>query len=259
MARNGVYLSACMVYRNSASYLREWIEFHRLVGFERFYLYDNGSSDDHRDVLAPYLDQEIVVLHDWPGVRRQHAAIDHCLATYRDESRWIAFIDDDEFVFSQIGRPVPAVLREFEPYSGLGVNLFLFGTGGHVTRPPGLVIESYLYRQANALQFIKSIVDPRRTERCYGAHHFVFREGYAVDGDGEPIEGAMTRRRMPRPLRINHYYTKSEQELREKWAAVRADTGELRPPPDLSKLENLNRRRDERILIYLPALREALA
>src|SRR5919108_3802620 len=53
------YLAACAIYRDEAPYLSEWIEFHRLVGFERFYLYDNLSSDHHREVLAPYVDEGI--------------------------------------------------------------------------------------------------------------------------------------------------------------------------------------------------------
>ena len=39
------YLAICAVYRNEAPYLREWIEFHRLVGVERFFLYNNRSTD----------------------------------------------------------------------------------------------------------------------------------------------------------------------------------------------------------------------
>ena len=53
--RGGAYLAACTIYRDDAAYLAEWIEFHRLMGVERFFLYDNGSTDDHREVLAPYL------------------------------------------------------------------------------------------------------------------------------------------------------------------------------------------------------------
>ena len=41
------YLAVCAIYRNEAPYLREWIEFHRLVGVERFFLYNNESTDDH--------------------------------------------------------------------------------------------------------------------------------------------------------------------------------------------------------------------
>jgi len=39
------YLSICAIFKDEAPYLPEWIEFHRLVGVERFFLYDNGSGD----------------------------------------------------------------------------------------------------------------------------------------------------------------------------------------------------------------------
>ena len=54
------YLSIAAIYRNEAPYLREWIEFHKLVGVERFFLYNNESTDDHRAVLAPYVEAGIV-------------------------------------------------------------------------------------------------------------------------------------------------------------------------------------------------------
>src|SRR5919201_1450975 len=60
------YLSLCALYKDHADYLREWIEFHRLVGVERFFLYDNESSDDHEAVLAPYVERGIVEVHEWP-------------------------------------------------------------------------------------------------------------------------------------------------------------------------------------------------
>jgi hypothetical protein len=70
------YLSASTIYRDAASYLAEWIEFHRLMGVERFFLYDNGSTDGHRDVLAPYESgHPVATVADavrrlpWPGPR----------------------------------------------------------------------------------------------------------------------------------------------------------------------------------------------
>ena len=49
------YLSVCAIYKNEARYLAEWLEFHLLAGVEHFFLYNNNSTDDHREVLAPYL------------------------------------------------------------------------------------------------------------------------------------------------------------------------------------------------------------
>jgi len=40
------YLSICAIRKNEAPYLVEWIEFHQIVGVERFYLYDIGLSTD---------------------------------------------------------------------------------------------------------------------------------------------------------------------------------------------------------------------
>ena len=55
--RAPAYLSLCAVYRDDAPYLLEWIEFHRLVGVERFFLYNNGDRDDQRELLAPYVEE----------------------------------------------------------------------------------------------------------------------------------------------------------------------------------------------------------
>jgi hypothetical protein len=50
------YLSAVLIAKNEASYLVEWLEFHRLVGIEHVYLYDNGSTDQTPELLRPYRD-----------------------------------------------------------------------------------------------------------------------------------------------------------------------------------------------------------
>ena len=99
------------------------MEFHRLVGVERFFLYNNLSADHHREVLAPYMEEGIVTLRDWPvfeaagpdrGLRRLPAG-------HRDDSRWIAFIDLDEFLFSPSGEPLPEVLADYEQWPGVAV------------------------------------------------------------------------------------------------------------------------------------------
>ena len=154
-----VYLSVCAIYRDEAPYIREWIEFHRVVGVERFFLYDNLSKDDHLSVLAPYVESGIVRLHDWPMEgRAQVPAYEHCVREHGAESRWIAFIDLDEFLFSPTGRPLPEILAEYERWPAVGVNWAVFGPSGHERKPPGLVIENYDRRVANTT--IKSIADP---------------------------------------------------------------------------------------------------
>lgn len=51
------YLSICAIFRNEADYLKEWIEFHRLVGVEHFFLYNNFSEDAYLSILGDYIGQ----------------------------------------------------------------------------------------------------------------------------------------------------------------------------------------------------------
>lgn len=255
------YLSVCAIFRDEAPYLREWLEFHKLVGAERFFLYDNGSSDGSSAVLAPYIESGEATVTDWPHHPGQLPAYNDCIRRHREDSRWIAFIDLDEFLFSPTGRPVPDVLREFERWPAVGANWAVFGTAGHVEKPPGLVIESYvqIWRNPRARRTIKSIVDPRRVVECDNPHYCKYRDGeLAVDELRRPIEGpdfALTPTPSRSLLRVNHYWTKSEEEFRDKLSRRQAASGgglrkQVSPEPGDS--------RDETILRYVPALREAL-
>jgi len=269
------YLSVCAIYKNEARYLQEWLEFHRLVGVERFYLYDNGSTDAHLDVIGPYVDEGVVVLREWPLPHGQHAAYDDCLREHWTESRWIAFFDVDEFLFSPTRKALPDVVRAYERHPGLVVNVIPFGTSGHRDPPEGLVIENYTQRIRHPPRTVKSIVDPRRATRCWGAHHFrylqatyrvgdvgldrmVYLDVYPVDENQHVVDPDHTRDFTSSILRLNHYFTKSENEYRAKWAKARADTGRLRAPLTKAHLDSLSEVRDESIKTYVPAAREAM-
>ena len=263
------YLSICAIYRDEAPYLREWLSLHRLAGVEHFYLYNNGSTDEHREALAPYLDEGIAELLDWDFYPGQLRAYDHCLAERRDESRWIAFVDIDEFLFSPTIRPLPEILARYEQAPGVVANWAIFGTSGHAEKPEGLVIESYLRRTDNqqANRHVKSIVDPRRAQGPGGNPHFFrYRDGNAVDETGAPLEGppfSFTESVHFDLLRVNHYYTKSEQEFRDKLAKPKAHGPEYQVPVIeqerlARQIATLNEVEDRTILAYLPALREAL-
>jgi glycosyl transferase family 92 len=223
-------LAACAIYRNEAPYLREWVAFHRLMGVERFYLYDNQSSDDHREALAPYIEEGIVVPHDWPEQPGQLSAYDHCLQHYGPQCRWIAFLDLDEFLFSPSGRSLPDVLADYEQWPAVAVNRANFTTSGHDTPPPGNVIENYLRRiDGGANRYVKSIVDPDEAVHSLGPHHFLYRFRAAVDEAGFPVRGVRTKSVSFSKLRVNHYYTRSREEFRRKRSREAADTGALRP------------------------------
>ena len=260
------YLAISAIYRWEADYLREWVAFHRLVGVERFFLYDNASEDDHLEALAPFIEDGSVIVHPWPVFPGQPSANAHCLERHGGDARWIAFIDVDEFLFSPTGRPVPEILEGFEEAPGVCVSRAWMGSSGHETKPEGTVLANFSSRLVlpEPNRAVKCIVDPLRVERRVNEHWFEYKDGaLPVDEHGQPLT---TWRRDPLTfdvLRLNHYFTKSIEEAVRKFARPQASSGgalrgELHP--------NGLRRRHERygqpdhvIQRYLPALEESLA
>ena len=282
MSAHPHYLSVCAVYRDEGPYLREWVAFHRVVGVERFFLYSNRSSEDgHREALAPYVDEGVVTLHEWPdclppgivtGEATQAATYQHCIQNYANDSRWIAFIDLDEFLFSPLDRSLPDLLAEYERWPGVGVNWACFGASGHVTKPDALVTEAYTRRtdDPERNRLIKCVIDPRRVRNFCLAHFFIFHGDprVVVDENHRPVDArpgsplSMTDEVSFERLRVNHYVTKSEEELRRKHARVRVDNGQLRPYSDgliARTLAALDQVEDRAIQRHLPALRAELA
>ncbi len=240
-------LAICAVFKDEAAYLREWVEFHQLMGVEHFYLYNNNSSDRYLDALQPHLASGAVVLHEWPQHPAQLQAYEHCLKTHGGEADWIAFIDVDEFLFSPNAKLLPDVLADYADHPAVGVNWVMFGSSGHTQKPEGGVLENYLrrgelnggvpyahlrlpdgsYRSENA--HIKSIVQPSRVVGCKNAHYMVYADNArAVDENGQPIDGPFTAKVSVDALRINHYWSKSEEECRHKFSRGFADGGGAR-------------------------------
>jgi hypothetical protein len=255
------YLSVCSMFLNEAPYLPEWIEFHRLAGVERFFLYDHESTDSSREVLAPYVEEGIVVVHDWPVQPGQVEAFDDCADRHRFDSRWIAFIDLDEFLFSPTGRSLPDVLREFEPWPGVVVNRPTYGSSGHEQMPDALVIESYLLRSGfnRRTRVVKSISQPAYLDRNQGGHYWTYTHGFAVDECKRPAPTARGLSTTFSLLRLNHYFTRSRAEYERKLATPRADSGLLRPGITFESIDRfMNDLTDPAASLHAPAVKDAL-
>jgi hypothetical protein len=188
------YLVACAIFRDEAPYLAEWIQFHRLVGVEHFFLYDNGSADGPDEVLAPFVDEGLVTLTPWPipfHERASHRAYADCLARVRGRARWLACLDLDEFLFSPREYRLDPILRQFEEYPGVVVRWQVYGSSGQVRGSPAPVIARFNHRAPTRWirnRAVKSIVDPSRALGPASVHHFAYRDGaLAVTETREPV------------------------------------------------------------------------
>ncbi len=91
-------LAFMTIVKDESIYLKEWIDYHTLLGVTKFYIYDNESSDNIAGVLRPYIDAGMVEYCYWPGKGQQMAAFNDALMKHRFDSRYMGFIDVDEFI-----------------------------------------------------------------------------------------------------------------------------------------------------------------
>lgn len=124
-------VAICAIFKNESTYLKEWIEYHKLVGVQHFYLYNNLSEDNYKDVLQEYINCNIVTLVDWPYPQGQIDAYKDCIQNYSKESRWIGFIDLDEFVVPLTEKNIYDFLRKYNKNAGsILIYWKIFGSSG---------------------------------------------------------------------------------------------------------------------------------
>jgi len=220
------YLAICAIAKNEGQYFKEWIDWHLSHGVEKFYIYDNESTDQTREVLTPYIRDGVVEYKYWAGYRRQLAAYDDCLENHRYEARWIAFIDLDEFIVPVQDSSIPAFLKRFEDFCAVEINWLVYGSGGQKEKTPAPVMQRFRFHSVSCNRLnrnVKSIVAPLRVYTMIGCHEAARMSGCSADSHG----GVLTRNFKEREpqhdvIRINHYAVKSYQEFAEKQVRGRA-------------------------------------
>ena len=258
--RPGQYqLSICAIFKNESSYLKEWIEFHCLAGIEHFYLYDNNSTDDFHLVLDPYIREGVVDLYPWPKYPGQMEAYSDCILT-KANTKWLAVIDLDEFLFPVIKNTLGEALDEFDKPDIAAVCVFwrLFNSSGAKRYVNDYVINRFKQYLFSYQPHVKSIVRPERvTVPPVDPHLFVPKQGFVnVDENHKRLTAAKPSYRVDSKLCINHYWTKSLEEWKQKCARGRATTNRKRTKGILSFVEKSPVKFDDRITKYLPELRK---
>jgi len=154
-------------------------------------------------------------------------------------------VDADEFFYAP-GGDLRAALAEYDrpDIGGVAVNY---------------VTDLSNYHPLNAR--ISSVVRPARGLRFEIPHYPVYKPGFhAVTENFERVDGAIAPRTSVARLRMNHYWTKSEEECKAKFERGRSDQAGTRKWPDdfLRRERALNEVVDVEILRWLPELRAAM-
>lgn len=145
--REKVRAAICAIIKDEHRYLKEWIDYHLSIGFGRIYLYEDFTSESHKDIVKDYGDA--VELHSMREIKgchrdkasRQCAVYNWFVKNMRHACDWCLFSDIDEFF--RLDCPLDELLDEFDDEHGIQVWWKVYGCGGHISRPDCGVQDAY--------------------------------------------------------------------------------------------------------------------
>lgn len=236
-------LTVCAIFRDEAPYLEEWIVFHQKQGVQHFFLINDKSSDGFAKVLQPFIEKGTVTLTNslkWDQIFEYNRA----LKKYGKMTKWMAFIDIDEFLFAPRGGTIPEALANLTDFSSVWVGWKVYGSSGFVEEPKGVVAS-----------FLECAVWPLADEDKAETTKLFFGLKGQTKLTGSPFNGKsiIQPEKIPsmlihKPgseefreyvddkfhhLRINHYWSRSISSLHQKSTRIGANRHNRKnPTPD---------------------------
>lgn len=218
----------CLIIKDELD-LDEWIIYHKLIGFDHIYIYDNNE-------IPVDLDHKNCTHIHFPGSVEQINAYNHWIKSFKSECEYVCFIDADEYVvfnsnYNSVGEVLNALPND---HDALILNRKLF-VNIEEQRKEGLVFETnkiwqkfwfrenykekpFLINFENAIktfsktELIKKIDNPHTID--YYLDSINFYSG-TLNSKCEVKNFSYWIKEEPQ-IWINHYYIKSLSEFRHK-------------------------------------------
>lgn len=211
------YSSVCLLIRDENKYLKEWIDWHLERGFDHIYIYDNGTKEQVSEIVTGDIANKVSII-EWQGPFQnvQQDAYNHFLECYGKETRWVNFIDSDEFIQFQDGTmKANDFLAKYEEYTVVYGALNEFNANGKESYENLPVTERFTEpTNIKGGLYHKDFIQPHRID-FMDRHYprFGTRGNYTFRDQSDNKELFV----------INHYYTKSWEEWKQKIARGSSD------------------------------------
>lgn len=219
-------LSVCMIIKDERN-LEELILFYWIQGVEHFYIYDNESSEPLTNRLNKYyIFTKICTIIPFPGKPQQVNSYNHCLQNYGNTTKWLAFLDADEYILPKHHGSFRDFVIANDHAHAIGINWVFFGTSFHEKKQDGFVIDKYRHTCNVQDQHIKTVCKPEFTINMINPHFVYLRDpSKYYDPVGNIIQQSPfnTLPGNSDVIQINHYYTRSLEESYEKQNRGRTD------------------------------------
>ena len=212
----------CALAKNEELYLKEWLDHHYALGFDHVYLIDNNDKPGLKSFLASYLDKALLTIIDFHGIKpsNQSAAYEYCLANYAKETRWMAFIDIDEFVMLKKDSDIRSFLSHYMHYPAILMNWVMYGSNNQVFNKLGGVKERFPLpaTEGQAIEsmnkcfksIIQTMVYTTFTDCSFRSAH---RWSFPLYNEYGKLVLGESSNHSTNYIQLNHYWSKSYEEF----------------------------------------------
>lgn len=149
-----VQLSVCTLVTEDTSDLQIWLQYHRKVGVEKFFIY---SFINPKELIDEFSLEKDVVVVPWARFFKPNSQIlsqAHAIANFGRSTEFMAFIDPDEYMVPTQDLDIKDVLRRFPESNGFVMHWKCFNDSGLEEWPSG----------ANLLETLTNMVDLKEAE-----------------------------------------------------------------------------------------------
>ena len=199
-------IAICLIIRDENEYLEEWLDYHRSIGIDHFFIYDNESKEP----VKGNSDVTVKLWTDNKHASQCRAYLDCC--KNNDDYDYIAFIDTDEFImlngYSNIKDYLQSISVSFDT---LVLSWRMYGQPKPYfteKRP----ISDYVYYHED--KHVKCIINPKKAISFPTPHNATIT-GICIDELGNRAQGPWNNH-TSKNIWIKHVWTRSESEFKIK-------------------------------------------
>jgi glycosyltransferase involved in cell wall biosynthesis len=186
-----VEVALTAILRGSAADIRKWISFHQERGVQRFYLFCGNDLHFWQTSLSDWVEEGLVRLYSILDeeiddsyaipTKRIARAGRQALALAKDQAKWLAFIECDEFLTPIATTDLPSFLAEYARFGAVCVNYNQtqsYLRSSHTLSVSGEAPTNESWMALANNHRIRAIVRPERVLKCLDHQVFSYRSGF---------------------------------------------------------------------------------
>jgi hypothetical protein len=198
------------IAKNEEMVIDEWIRHYLWQGIHRFYIIDNGSTDNMKSVLDPYIDKGIVSYFYRDEKHKQKEHYNEIYNKYlRKHWDWIIICDIDEYFYYKGNKTLRDYINSVNKckVAYITSQWKIFGSNMHDKHPES-IRKHFLTRKKELDVDFKAIINPLFTDKI-DIHYHIYNGGIRIEN--------------PKEIDLNHYRIMSK----EYFAKVKIPRGDV--------------------------------